>query len=224
MNEKQLIAEHAANQIISGMLIGLGTGSTANLFIEALALRVKNEGLQVSTVASSVISGINALKQGLEVLAVEQIQAIDCYVDGADEVAPDLTVLKGRGVDLVKEKLLAKASTQFWVLADQSKFVSSIGENNPIPIEVAPFAWRLVKTSLESLGGIGDLRKNAANDGLIITSHGSLVLDFSFPASLNAKTLNQLINNVPGVIEHGIFDGLATKVFTVKNGMLNEIA
>jgi len=223
MNEKQLIANFAANRIEDGMLVGLGTGSTANVFIEALALRAKEEGLKISTVASSVISAIKAQQAGLPVWAIEQVGQLDVYVDGADEVAPDLTLLKGRGADLVKEKLLAKAARRFMVLADPSKFVDWIGERYPIPIEVAPFAWRLVKTSLEAIGGRGDLRLNAAGDNVAMTAHGSLVLDMKFEVAFDSKTLNQLLSGTPGVVEHGIFSGLATSVVTVRDGRVQEV-
>lgn len=223
MNDKQQIALHAANKIENGMIVGLGTGSTANLFIEALSDRVHNENLQITTVASSVISSIKAQAAGLALIAMEQISQIDCYVDGADEISPDLTLLKGRGADLVREKLLAKASKQFWVLADQSKFVARIGERFPIPIEVMPFAWQLVKQRLASIGGDAKLRYNANNDGFIITSYGSLVLDTVFDADSDIDNLNLLLSDTPGIVEHGIFHNLASTVFTSQAGEIREI-
>ena len=113
MNEKQIIAQRAAQRIENHMRVGLGTGSTANLFIEALAARVKQENLSITTVSSSVISAIYAKTCGLPVTSIEQCTQLDVYVDGADEVTPDLTLLKGRGSDLVREKLLAEASSAF---------------------------------------------------------------------------------------------------------------
>lgn len=217
MHEKQIIAERAANRIEQGMLVGLGTGSTANLFIEALANRVQTEGLQISVVASSVVSGIKASQCGLALLSMEHISRLDIYVDGADEVTTDLTLLKGRGSDLVREKLLARASDAFWVLADQSKWVQRIGERNPIPVEVMPFAWQMVKASLEALGGKGDLRPNASKDGLAVTAYGSLVLDMAFDQGYDIKHLDQLLNATPGVVEHGIFCALATEAISAVN-------
>ncbi len=214
MNEKEVIAQRAAERIEAGMLVGLGTGSTANLFIAALARRVQQEGLQVTTVSSSVISALRAQQAGLALLALEQVSRLDVYVDGADEVAPDLTLLKGRGADLVREKLLAQASAAFWVLADQSKHVSRIGERNPIPIEVLPFAWQMVKARLEKLGGRGELRLNASQDGVAVTAHGSLVLDMVFDAELDSLSLDRQLSATAGVVEHGIFSGLATCVIS----------
>jgi ribose 5-phosphate isomerase A len=222
MNDKALVAQYAAKQVKDGMVVGLGTGSTANYFIEELARRRTEEGLQVTTVASSVVSTIKAQELGLPMLALEHINRLDLYVDGADEVAPDLTLLKGRGFDLVREKLLARASDQFLVLVDQSKLVERIGERFPLPVEVMPFAWQLVKRTLETLGGQGELRQTAGKDGLIVTSYGSLVLDMVFDAAIDITTLNSLLNATPGVIEHGIFYQLASIVMLAVDGQVQE--
>ncbi len=222
MNDKQLVAHHAARQIQDGMLVGLGTGSTANYFIEELARRRLEEGLRVTVVASSIVSTIKAQELGLPVVAMEHLSRIDLYVDGADEVTPDLTLLKGRGADLVREKLLARAADRFVVLVDQSKRVNRIGEKFAIPIEVIPFAWQLAKRSLESIGGHGDLRRNG--DGLAVTSHGSLVLDMAFDDGMPAEALNQALNATPGVVEHGIFCGLASEVLIAVNGTVEVMA
>lgn len=113
MNDKQRVAIHAANYVQDDMLVGLGTGSTANFFIEELARRQQEEHLKLTTVSSSTISMIKAQSLGLTVLGLQQVSEIDLYVDGADEITPNLTLLKGRGYDLVMEKLLAKAAKQF---------------------------------------------------------------------------------------------------------------
>jgi ribose 5-phosphate isomerase A len=222
MNDKELVAIHASKLIKNGMVVGLGTGSTANYFIEALARRQADEGLQITTVASSTISAIKAQSCGLTVQSIAQLSKIDLYVDGADEITPDMTLLKGRGQDLVMEKLLAKAADQFIVVADKSKLVSRIGEKFIIPIEVIPAAWQMVKHSLEKLGGKGDIRLNAGKDNVAISAHGSYVLDMSFPTSLNDKALNELLNNTPGIVEHGIFYGLASTVLIADNGVIEE--
>lgn len=218
MNDKQAVALEAASYVKNDMIVGLGTGSTANYFIEALAERQKTESLRVTTVASSNISMIKAQSVGLTVISLAQISQIDLYVDGADEITPDNTLLKGRGYDLVMEKLLAKAAKEFIVVADKSKLVDRIGTHYPIPIEVMPFAWQAAKRSIEAIGGVGDLRPNTAKDGLCISSYGSLVLDMRFDASLDAHTLNALLNNVPGVVEHGIFAKLAKTILIADQG------
>lgn len=220
MNDKQAVALEAASYVKNDMIVGLGTGSTANHFIDALAERQRTEKLRITTVASSNISMIKAQSAGLTVLSLSQLSQIDLYVDGADEITPDNALLKGRGYDLVMEKLLAKAAKQFIVVADKSKLVSRIGENFAIPIEVMPFAWQAAKRSLEAIGGVGELRQNVAKDGLSITSYGSLVLDMRFDASLDADRLNALINNIPGVVEHGIFAKLASTILIADQGQI----
>jgi ribose 5-phosphate isomerase A len=222
MNDKQLVALHAAKYVKDGMLVGLGTGSTANFFIEELARLQQEQGLKFTTIASSTISAQKAQSLQLPIVAIEHVSSIDLYIDGADEITPDNTLLKGRGSDLVKEKLLAKAASQFIAVADASKLVSYIGQNFTIPIEVIPFAWQMAKKNLEAVGGIGDLRPNAAKDGFWITSHGSYVLDMRFDASINASTLNALINNTPGVVEHGIFHQLTDLVLIAQDGVVSE--
>jgi ribose 5-phosphate isomerase A len=222
MNDKELVARHAAQQVKDGMIVGLGTGSTANYFIDELARRRSEEGLQVTAVASSVVSTIKAQELGLPLMALEHLTRLDLYVDGADEVAPDMTLLKGRGYDLVREKLLARASDTFIVLVDRTKQVGRIGEHFPVPVEVMPFAWQLVKKRLEALGGHGDLRRNAAKDGLVVTSYGSLVLDMVFDPAFDSQALDAALNGTPGVIEHGIFRGLASAVFIAAEGQIQE--
>jgi len=150
MNDKQLVALHAAKYVKDGMLVGLGTGSTANFFIEELARLQQEQGLKFTTIASSTISAQKAQSLQLPIVAIEHVSSIDLYVDGADEITPDNTLLKGRGSDLVKEKLLAKAATQFIAVADASKLVSYIGQNFTIPIEVIPFAWQMAKKEFRS--------------------------------------------------------------------------
>jgi ribose 5-phosphate isomerase A len=222
MNDKELVAQHAAKHVKDGMLVGLGTGSTANYFIEELARRQADEGLRITTAASSIVSTLKAQELGLPLVAMEHLSRLDLYVDGADEVTPDMTLLKGRGYDLVREKLLARAANQFLVVADESKLVDRIGARYAIPVEVMPFAWQLVKRRLEAIGGHAELRQNAAKDGPALTSHGSLVLDVVFDPALDSASLDQALNATPGVVEHGIFRGLTSAVFIASNGQIEE--
>ena len=184
MNDKQTVAIAACNLVSDGMVVGLGTGSTANYFIEALAQR-QEQGLRVQTIASSTISAIKAQAFGLPLITIEQASQIDLYVDGADEISPQLTLLKGRGQDLVMEKLLAHYAKSFVVVADKSKLVSRIGENFVIPIEVMPNAWNMVKSELLALGASGDIRLNANQDNVAVTAAGNYVLDMRFPIKLD---------------------------------------
>lgn len=222
MNDKELVAKHAAKQVVDGMLVGLGTGSTANYFIEELAYRSREQGLKVITVASSVVSAIKAQQLGLTTVDFERVSHLDLYVDGADEVSPELTLLKGQGADLVREKLLATASEQFIVLIEASKLVARIGQHFAIPIEVMPCAWQLVKKQLEARGGHGDLRQNTHKKSVAISTHGSLIADISFDPHIDAKALNDILNGISGIVEHGIFYGLATTVLVGIDGQVQQ--
>jgi ribose 5-phosphate isomerase A len=212
MNPKQRVAVHAANLVQQDMIVGLGTGSTANLFIDALAKRNRAEKLNVTAVSSSVISAVKAKQAGLPVTSIDALEHLDMYVDGADEVTPDLTLLKGRGQDLVREKLLATAADQFFVMVDESKLVDYIGQKFPIPVEVMADAWKLVLEQLKHQGGHGELRLNAAGDNVAVTAHGSLVLDMKFE-HVDSLELTMVLDTLPGIVEHGIFSELATAVF-----------
>ncbi len=222
MNDKQAVAIHALQYVENEMVIGLGTGSTANYFIEALAQRYQQEKLQIQVVASSTVSMLYAKQQGLPLLAIEYLSKLDLYVDGADEVSPDLAVLKGRGYDLVKEKLLVEAADQFIVLIDASKQVDYMGEKFPIPAEVMPFAWQLVKQKMENVGAQVELRKTASGDGLVVTAHGSLVLDMKFANTVTPEKLNELLNSTSGIVEHGVFLNLADIVLMASDGLVTE--
>lgn len=221
MNDKELVAHQALQYVSENMIVGLGTGSTANYFIDALAKRNKEENLKIRVVSSSVVSMIKAKEAGLPIIAMEQIKEIDLYIDGADEIAPDLTLLKGRGYDLVREKLLARSAKKFIVIADESKLVKKIGDNFPIPSEVQSFAWELVKNILMKKG-TGDIRINAAKDGYAITSCGNFVLDFNYPEK-STEELNALLSQTPGIVEHGIFYNIAHGALISSNGKVREI-
>ena len=221
MNDKELVAQQALQYVSENMIIGLGTGSTANCFIDALAKRNKEEKLNIRTVSSSVVSMIKAKEAGLPIIAMEQINEIDLYIDGADEITPDLTLLKGRGYDLVREKLLARSAKKFIVIADESKIVENIGVNFPVPSEVQPFAWELVKNILMKKG-TGDIRINSAKDGYAITSCGNFVLDFNYTEK-NIEKLNALLCQTPGIVEHGIFYNIAHGALISSNGKVREI-
>ncbi|QDC41036.1 ribose 5-phosphate isomerase A [Candidatus Methylopumilus universalis] len=221
MNDKELVAQQALQYVSENMILGLGTGSTANCFIDALAKRNKEEKLNIRTVSSSVVSMIKAKEAGLPIIAMEQINEIDLYIDGADEITPDLTLLKGRGYDLVREKLLARSAKKFIVIADESKIVENIGDNFPVPSEVQPFAWELVKNILMKKG-TGDIRINSAKDGYAITSCGNFVLDFNYTEK-NIEKLNALLCQTPGIVEHGIFYNIAHGALISSNGKVREI-
>ena len=180
MNDKELVAHEVLGLVKNNITVGLGTGSTANLFIEALAKKIKAESLNIAVVASSTVSQLKAQEEGLNYISLDQIYEIDLYVDGADEITKELEILKGRGYDLVREKLLAQSSKSFIVIGDKSKIVSKIGENYHIPVEITPIAWKITKNIIENIAENCVLRPNAAGAAFAITSYGNYVLDCEF--------------------------------------------
>ena len=200
--QKLAAAERALELVKPGTIIGLGTGSTARYFIEALAKKVRN-GLKVQAVATSAESRRQAEAGGIPI--AERVDgSLDLAVDGADEIDPAVNCVKGRGGALLREKIVAHASRRFVLIADESKLVGRLGRG-PVPIEVLPFLWEATSRSIESLGGRPELRMAAGQP--FKTDNGNLVLDTSFGAVDAA--LGVALHAIPGVIEHGLFFGMA---------------
>ena len=222
MNDKELVANAALDYVKDKMIVGLGTGTTANYFIDALAKKIKSEKLTISVVASSTVSQERGNQAGINYISIDQVESIDLYVDGADEITEDLVLLKGRGYDLIKEKLLAASSKKFIVIGDKSKIVAKIGEKFSIPIEITPIAWKITKRIFEKMSEECILRQNTAGDAYAITSYGNLVLDCRFKYD-DIHELSKMISEVPGVFEHGIFLSLSDIVIIADNGKIRTI-
>jgi ribose 5-phosphate isomerase A len=200
--QKQAAAERALELVKPGTIVGLGTGSTARYFIQGLGARVRS-GLQIKAVATSLESRALAEASGIPI--TESIDgSLDLAVDGADEIDPAVNCVKGRGGALLREKIVAHASRRFVLIADESKLVGRLGRG-PVPIEVLPFLWKATSRSIESLGGRPELRM--AGGTPFMTENGNLVFDTSFGAVDAA--LGVAIHAIPGVIEHGLFIGMA---------------
>jgi len=202
----------AAAKVQDGMLVGLGTGSTANYFIEHVAKRIKEDGLKIKAVSSSFSSTLLARKLMIPLIPIDEVSTLDIYVDGADEVAPDKSLIKGRGAAMVREKLLASACAEFIVVVDESKLVAKLGAKYPVPVEIVPFAYSYPLRRLQDLGGLCQIRQAIGKDGPVITDQGNLVVDVTFPASVDLCGIDGVLNQIPGVLGHGIFCGLAKKI------------
>ena len=222
MNDKELVAYAALDYIEDNSIIGLGTGSTANIFIKMLAGKISKESLNISVVASSVISQKKANDAGLKYISIDQVTSINLYVDGADEITQNLEILKGRGFDLIREKLLAQMSKKFIVIGDNSKIVSKIGQNYFIPIEITPIAWKITKILIEKIAKKCIVRENMEKNAFAISSYGNFVLDCEFNYS-ELDTLAKEIANTPGVFEHGLFLNLASLAIVSNNGQVKKI-
>jgi ribose 5-phosphate isomerase A len=200
--QKQAAARRALELVKPGTIVGLGTGSTARYFIEGLGARVRN-GLTVQAVVTSLESRALAEAGGIPI--TERADgSLDLAVDGADEIDPAVNCVKGRGGALLREKIVAHASRRFVLIADETKLVGRLGRG-PVPIEVLPFLWEATSRSIESLGGRPELRMGSG--GPFTTDNGNLVLDTSF-GTVDAA-LGVALHAIPGVIEHGLFFGMA---------------
>jgi len=191
--------------------LGLGTGSTVRFFLEALARRVEAGELQdVVGVPTSKQTEVLARSLGIAVATLEQHPQLDLCVDGADEVDPELNLIKGLGGALLREKIAASASRRFVVIADEDKQVSKLGQRSPLPVEVLPFGWKTTAAMIERLGGHPNLRVQGGRP--YQTDQKNLILDCTFGALDLSRSLAQQLDALPGVLGHGLFFDLANEV------------
>ena len=206
MNAKEAAGRAAAAHVHSGMVVGLGTGSTAFFAIEALGERV-SAGLAIKAIPTSEASATQARDLGIELVSLEQYPAIDLTIDGADEIDPNLDLIKGLGGALLREKIVAEASARQIIIADDSKVVDQLGTKAPLPVEVIPFAWPLVQSRLAALG-LEVARRNGPDGQAFATDEGNCILDCRFPRGIADPTAtDRQLNNIPGVVENGLFVG-----------------
>lgn len=210
--QKLRAAQEAVKLVESGMTVGLGTGSTAAKFIDLLGARVK-DGLDVVCVATSRASELQAANLGIELSTLDEVPFLDITVDGADELDRDLRLIKGGGGALMREKIVAMASERMIVIADESKLVERLGAF-PLPIEVDRFGLRstieMVTALSEELGLTYDIEVREREDGQFFTTDGGhCILDCAFKVILEPEELSDSLAMIPGVIESGLFIGIA---------------
>jgi ribose 5-phosphate isomerase A len=208
-NEKRAAAQAALRYVRSGMLLGLGSGSTASYFLSFLAERVRGKELKVNAVASSVETATRAKEFGIPIFEPQRGVRVDLTIDGADEIAPDLSLIKGAGGALLREKIVACASRHFLVIADSSKVVPRLGRR-PVPLEVTPFARPWVMDQIAELGGIPVWRMEKSKpDRPCLTDQQNHIVDCDFGLIADAQTLAARLDGISGVLEHGLFLSLA---------------
>jgi ribose 5-phosphate isomerase A len=201
-------AQRALALVEPGMTLGLGSGSTAALWIQLLGEQVRDRGLRVRAIASSEESKRLARSYGIPFITFAECRSLDLTVDGADEIAPGLALIKGGGGKLLREKIVASASRRFVVVADETKQVEQLGRF-PLPVEVIPMAAPLVSESLRELGFIPRVRLNRDGEHYV-TDEGNLILDCSGLLIDEPGSLARRIDSIVGVVEHGLFLGMAT--------------
>ena len=210
--QKRAAAARAVEFVRPGMRLGLGTGSTAKHFVDFLAERVRG-GLDVVAVPTSEATGAQAERLGIPLTTLDETPELDLTIDGADEIAPDLTLIKGGGGALLREKIVAAASGRMLVIADQSKWVAMLGRF-PLPIEIAPFGAAATRRAVEAATaaagcpGAASIRM-APNGHAFVTDGGHWVLDAQLQRIPDPQALAVRLAAIPGVMEHGLFIGLA---------------
>lgn len=218
--EKQAAARASLEFIHDGQVLGLGTGSTAAFFIEFLGEKVKS-GLKVRGIPTSIHSQQLAEKYGIPLTTFEEVEQVDVDIDGADEFDPQLNLIKGGGGALLLEKIVASASRKFVVVSDASKQVPVLGRF-PLPVEIIPFAENLLTRKITAMGATVSLRK--ANDGSPYrTDEGHRILDCAFGQIPDPAALANSLANMPGVVEHGLFIGMADVVLIGKGSEVIEL-
>jgi ribose 5-phosphate isomerase A len=206
---KFVAARRACDYVASGMRVGLGTGSTAAWLVKSLGEMVREEGLKITGVPTSARTAELARAAGIEIVSLDEARWLDVTIDGADEFDPEMNLIKGGGGALLMEKIVATASDQMVVVADTTKEVAALGAF-PLPVEVIPFGWQttrgLIQETLSGLDVMGDrVVQRMAGDAPFVTDQGNFILDLHLGRIGNARQLALILNQIPGVVENGLF-------------------
>ncbi|MGF1460962.1 MAG: ribose-5-phosphate isomerase RpiA [Leptolyngbyaceae cyanobacterium] len=218
---KQEVGRAAAAKVESDTVVGLGTGSTTAFAIQFLGDRLASGELKnIKGVPTSFQASVLAKQYGIPLTTLDDVDRIDIAIDGADEVDPQFNLIKGGGAAHTREKIVDGLAEKFIVVVDSSKLVDKLGSTFALPVEVLPMAVAPVTRALVAMGAAVDLRMGVNKDGPVITDQGNMVLDAKFEAIANPAEMEATINNIPGVLENGLFIGVATEVLVgeVKDG------
>jgi ribose 5-phosphate isomerase A len=218
--EKAAAARASLRFVHEGNIVGLGTGSTAAYAVRFLGERVR-AGLKIRGIPTSVQTKELATSAGIPLTTLDEFQQIDVTIDGADEFDPQLRLTKGGGGALLREKIIAFASRQVVIIADSSKQVAMLGEF-PLPVEVIPFAQRLLAKRIAALGATVKLRQDAKGNPFV-SDEGHHILDCSFGQIPDPPALARQLSDMPGVVEHGLFIDLASVVLMAKDEIVTEV-
>lgn len=210
---KQEVGKAAADRVQSGTIVGLGTGSTTAYTIQFLGDRLKSGELKdIVGIPTSFQAEVLAKQYGIPLTTLDAVDHIDIAIDGADEVDPQKNLIKGGGAAHTREKIVDYLAEQFIVVVDSSKIVDRLGSSFAVPVEVIPMAISPVMRAIEKLGGKPELRMGVKKAGPVITDQGNMVVDVKFDRIDNPAELEKTLNNIPGVLENGIFVGVTDLV------------
>jgi ribose 5-phosphate isomerase A len=207
---KKNAAVEAVKHVEDGFIVGLGSGSTAAYAIEQIGKKVKKENLRIKAVPTSYQAFMLAVQQGIEATTLEEQPILDLTIDGADQIDPQLNLIKGMGAALAREKIVASASKKLIIIADQTKKVKVLGEkHHPVPLETLPFAAPLVTRRIKQLHGKPTLRQGKMKVGPVITDNGNVIIDADFGLIKDPANLESKLKSIPGILETGLFIQMA---------------
>lgn len=218
---KQQVGKAAADRVQSGAIVGLGTGSTTAYAIQFLGERLKSGEIKdIVGIPTSFQAEVLARQYGIPLTTLDVVDHIDIAIDGADEVDPNLNLIKGGGAAHTREKIVDCLANQFIVVVDSSKLVDKLGSTFLLPVEVLPLAYAPVMRAIEKLGGKPELRMGVKKAGPVVTDQGNMVIDVKFDSIDDPAGLEKTLNNIPGVLENGLFVGVTDLVLVgeVKDG------
>jgi ribose 5-phosphate isomerase A len=221
---KKKAALRAVGHVKDKFVIGLGSGSTAAYAIEELGNKAKREQLHILAVPTSHQASMLAIKNGIPLTTLDEHPVLDLTIDGADQIDRELNLIKGMGGALTREKIVASASKKLIIIADETKKVKTLGEkDHPVPLDVILFAARTVMLKLEKIGGRPALREGKGKVGPTITDNGNVIVDANFGLIQKPAKLESILNNIPGVVETGLFVRMADIVYLGTRSTVEKI-
>ena len=216
MDKKDAAAREAVKYVEDGMVVGLGSGSTASIAIKLIGQKIKDEGIEITGIPTSTASDLLGRAVGVHMGDLDDHRVIDLTIDGADEVDPRLNLVKGLGGALLWEKIVAASTRVEMIVVDDSKMVEYLGQKAPLPVEVVRFAHETISRRLAALGCVPELRLK--EDGPpYVTDNGNYLIDCRFDGIDDPKSMESKINGIAGVVENGLFVGLAAKVIVASD-------
>ena len=221
---KKNAALEAVKHVKDGFTVGLGSGTTAAYAIEEIGKKMKREKLRVQGVPTSYQAFMLAVQHGIPVTTLEEQPILDLTIDGADQIDPELNLIKGMGGALAREKIVASASKKLIIIADENKKVKALGENNhPVPIETLPFAASFVMKRIKEMYGTPVLREGKGKVGPVITDNGNVIIDADFGLVHKPTELEHKLRSMPGIVETGLFVNMADIAYIGKHSNVEKL-
>jgi len=212
-NAKKMAAINAVKHVEDGFIVGLGSGTTVTYAFQEIGKRIHEEKLHIYGVPTSYQAFLLAVQNSIPVTTLDEHHQLDIAIDGADQVDEKLNMIKGVGGALTREKIVASASRMNVIIVDETKLTRKLGVNQPVPVEVLPFAMSTITKKLRILGSKPILREAEKKLGPVVTDNGNFIVDVDFGPIDNPKELNRTLKAIPGIVETGLFVGMADVVY-----------